>query len=152
MFVLISRHKLQKGSNLPKFAPTQSSPSLPWRRGKWGKTWSLGSWPLQKIKSRATPPPGEARRHTKWPLTLANKLRQMLLSFSFLILPLLLLDYLLSYLIAISLPRPPFCKINWSEPPCLLCLMKLTLKPKDVGQFPYLFNCSFLGGQSGNVS
>ena len=42
--------------------------------GKWGKTWSLGSWPLQKIKSRATPP------HSKWPLTLANKLRQMLLS------------------------------------------------------------------------
>ena len=51
---------------------------LPYRSdhcaGKWGKTWSLGSWPLQKIKSRATPP------HSKWPLTLANKLRQMLLS------------------------------------------------------------------------
>ena len=33
MFVLISRHKLQNGSNLPKLATTQSSPSLvgrPW--------------------------------------------------------------------------------------------------------------------------
>ena len=28
MFVLISRHKLQSGSNLPKLAPTQSSPPL----------------------------------------------------------------------------------------------------------------------------
>ena len=28
MFVLVSRHKLQNGWNLPKLAPTQSSPPL----------------------------------------------------------------------------------------------------------------------------
>ena len=72
---------------------------LPYRcdhcAGKWGKTWSLGSWPLQKIKSRATPP------HSKWPLTLANKLRQMLLS-----------SFLLSC--------PPFAKLTDQHYPFIL--------------------------------